>query len=191
VVIAVLISLLALAASIGAGLLSWRTFEMARAGQDRAPQQAAPSASSDQSASRPANRPAEPEEYPVTYAKEPLRVQVGCSALLFLDLDEPRADVDEKLADLRYDSRCGDETPRLSLAAGAVGGSQAGSSDIDAAGCMRAIRTAPLGPGAEVEVKKGAALCVLTPAGLVLVEIIDVGGTGTAGLRATSWQVPG
>ena len=39
----------------------------------------------------------------------------------------------------------------------------------------------------------GTAICVLTaaaPAELVLVEIIDVGGSGTAGLRATSWQVP-
>ncbi|MFC7531267.1 hypothetical protein [Actinoplanes sp. GCM10030250] len=140
-----------------------------------------------------ANRPPEPEEYPVSYAKEPLRVQVGCSAVLFLDLDEPRADAEEQAADLRYDSRCGDEPPRLSLGAGAAAGSQRTGADLDAAGCLRAIRTSPLGPGADVEVKKGTALCVLTsgnPAELVLVEIIDVGGTGTAGLRATSWQVP-
>jgi hypothetical protein len=179
----VLLSVLALLASVGAGLLSWRAFETARAAHR------APTAAGDGAVSR----PPEPEQYQVTYAKEPLRVQVGCSAVLFLDLDEPRADAGEQEADLRYDSRCGNQTPRLSLAAGAASGSQSSGSDIDAAGCLRAIRTSPLGPGAEVEVKKGTALCVLTaatPAELVLVEILDVGGTGTAGLRATSWRVP-
>ncbi|MEU4426844.1 hypothetical protein AB0F81_40005 [Actinoplanes sp. NPDC024001] len=188
VVLAVLLSLLALLASAGAGMLSWRAFETARSAHDRS-SQTAPGTQDDHAASR----PAQPEEYPVSYAKEPLHVQVGCAAVLFLDLDEPRADADEKVADLRYDSRCGDEPPRLSLGAGAAAGSQGSSSDLDAPGCQRAIRTSPLGPGADVEVKKGTALCVLTaatPAELVLVEIIDVGGTGTAGLRATSWQVP-
>ena len=46
----------------------------------------------------------------------------------------------------------------------------------------------------DVEVRKGVVLCVLTagrPAEMVLVEITDVGTTGTAGMRATSWQVAG
>jgi hypothetical protein len=44
-----------------------------------------------------------------------------------------------------------------------------------------------------VEVK-GAVLCVQTagaPARMVLVEITEVGRTGTAGMRATSWKVTG
>ena len=72
------------------------------------------------------------------------------------------------------------------------GASQSGTADIDAPGCLRAIRTAPLGPGAEMEVKVGAVVCVLTAAAspqLVLVEITEVGTTGTAGMRATSWSV--
>lgn len=181
-----LLSLLALLASIGAGLLSWRAFDVV--GAVHRPPPVTPSAPAGEVASQ----APEPGEYPVTYAKEPLRVQIGCSAVVFMDLDEPRADADEAVADLRYDSRCGTETPRLSLGAGAAAGSRSSDVDIDAAGCQRAIRTSPLGPGAEVEVKKGTALCVLTaatPAELVLVEIIDVGGTGTAGLRATSWRV--
>lgn len=181
VVVAVVISVLALLISAVAGYFSWRA-----AGQNMAHQPAPV-------ATVPVDRPPEPEEYPVAYAKEPLRVQVGCSAVIFLDLDEPRADAQEAVADLRYDSRCGDEPPRLSLGAGAQGGSQRNNADADAAGCLRAIRTSPLGPGADVEVKRGTALCVLTagvPAVLALVEIIDVGGTGTAGLRATSWKVP-
>ena len=49
-------------------------------------------------------------------------------------------------------------------------------------------------PSQTVEVKKGAVLCVLTaatPASMALVEVTDVGQTGTAAMRATSWKVAG
>jgi hypothetical protein len=188
VVLAVLLSLLALLISGATGWLSWQTFKATtRTAALPAPQ---PSAVTVPAAAE--TRPPRPESYPVAYAKEPLRLQLDC-AVLFLDLDEPRADAPEALGDLRYESRCGTRQPRLSLGAGAAAGSRQASSDTDAAGCDRAIRTSPLGRGLQVEVRKGTALCVLTaatPAELVLVEIIDVGGSGTAGLRATSWQVP-
>lgn len=135
-----------------------------------------------------------PESFDVAYAREPLMVQVGCAAVMYLDLDEPRANSAEQVSDLRYDSRCGDQPPRLTLGPGASAGAQLRDSDVDAAGCERAIRTSPLGPGASVEVKKGAVLCVRTagqPARMVLVEITEVGRTGTAGMRATSWKVTG
>ncbi|MFI5892830.1 hypothetical protein ACIA5D_22235 [Actinoplanes sp. NPDC051513] len=132
--------------------------------------------------------------FSVTYAREPLRVQVGCSAVLFVDLDEPRANADEQVSDLRYDSRCGQDVPRLTLGPGAAAGAQVKDSDTDADGCQRAIRTTPIGPGGGVQVRKGAVLCVLTaaiPPSMSLVEITDVGTTGTAGMRATSWKVTG
>jgi hypothetical protein len=134
------------------------------------------------------------ESFDVAYAREPLRVQVGCAAVMYLDLDEPRANSSEQVSDLRYDSRCGTQPPRLTLGPGATAGAQVQNSDFDAGGCARAIRTSPLGPGASVEVKKGAVLCVQTagdPARMVLVEITEVGRTGTAGMRATSWKVTG
>ncbi|GIM96295.1 hypothetical protein [Paractinoplanes toevensis] len=132
--------------------------------------------------------------FAVSYAQEPLRVQVGCAAVLFVDLDEPRANADEKVSDLRYDSRCGTDLPRLTLGPGAVAGAQVKDLDLDAAGCARAIRNSPIGPGGGVEVRKGAVLCVLTaaqPAAMTLVEVTEVGRTGTAGMRATSWKVAG
>ncbi|WP_093613878.1 hypothetical protein [Actinoplanes philippinensis] len=186
IVAAILLSLLALLAS-GAGVwLSWRAYQATRAPEPAF--RAAPVIASV------AARPPQPARYPVAYAKEPLRLQVACAAVLHLDLDEPRADAAEVLADLRYDGGCGTKPPQLGLGVGAAGGSRQVSADADAADCDRAIRTAPLGRGLAVEVKEGTAVCVLTaaaPAQLVLVEIIDVGGSGTAGLRATSWQVPG
>lgn len=174
VALAVLLSLLALAGSVAAVVLAWRTKEA----KEEAP---------------PSPAPAQSDGYRVSYAKEPLRIQLACAAVLHLDLDEPRADAAESLADLRYESRCGTQPPQLSLGPGAAGGSRHAGADTDAEGCDRAIRTSPLGQGLRVEVTKGTALCVLTaatPAELVLVEIVEVGGSGTAGLRATSWRMP-
>ncbi|WP_127503165.1 hypothetical protein [Actinoplanes solisilvae] len=181
VYLAVVVALFALNVAGVALFVGWRASHLARAALEP-PAAAHPVA------------PAQPEGFDVSYAREPLRVQVGCSAVLYLDLDEPRSNAAEKVSDLRYDSRCGDQLPSLTLGTGAAGGSQVKDSDTDAAGCEKAIRTSPVGPGASVPVRKGAVLCVLTaatPARMVLVEITDVGRTGTAGMRATSWKVAG
>jgi hypothetical protein len=176
----VLVAVFSLTTSAVAVLAAWRALTLA----ERAPAVAAAAAHVQPAVT----------DFSVSYAQEPLRVQVGCSAVLFVDLDEPRANAVEKVSDLRYDSRCGTETPRLTLGPGAAAGAQVQDADTDAAGCAKAIRTSPLGPGAAAEVKKGTVLCVLTggtPAAMALVEVTDVGQTGTAGMRATSWKVTG
>jgi hypothetical protein len=176
----VLVAVFALITSSIAVLASWRALGVARMVAMTGPVAAVPSVAPTTAG------------FAVTYAQEPLRVQVGCAAVLFLDLDEPRSNADEKVSDLRYDSRCGQDTPRLTLGPGAAAGAQVKDSDLDAEGCQRAIRTSPIGPGGSVEVHKGAVLCVLTaavPPSVSLVEVTDVGTTGTAGLRATSWKV--
>jgi hypothetical protein len=185
-----LLALFALNVALLAGYVAWRALSVARAGAEAAAK-ATPAGIAPSAATTPAPGEA---SYAVTYAQEPLRVQVGCSAIMFLDLDEPRANADQQVSDLRYDSRCGKDNPRLTLGPGAAAGSQISNADTDAAGCDKAIRTSPLGQGASVEVKKGAVMCVLTastPAEMVLVEVTDVGTTGTAGMRATSWKVAG
>jgi hypothetical protein len=184
------VAMLALNVAGVAGLLAWRAFGLARA-MATVGGHAAPAAPATRAA---ITAPPTVVGYAVAYAQEPLRVQVGCSAVMFLDLDEPRANAGENVSDLRYDSRCGTHPPDLTLGPGATAGAQVTGADIDAAGCSEAIRTSPLGPGASVEVKKGAELCVLTaatPPEMVLVEVTDVGQTGMAGMRATSWKVTG
>lgn len=180
-VLALVLAMLALNLAGVAGLLAWRALRARDVPAAPGPAVTGPA-------------PATGGSYAVAYAQEPLRVQVGCSAVMFLDLDEPRANAGENVSDLRYDSRCGDQPPSLTLGPGATAGAQVNTGDIDAAGCGEAIRTRPLGPGASVEVRKGAALCVLTaadPPDMVLVEVTDVGQTGIAGMRATSWKVTG
>jgi hypothetical protein len=180
-VLALVTAMLALNVAGIAGLLAWRALK-AMSVQGATPEPGTMTA------------PEAGDSYSVAYAQEPLRVQVGCSAVMFLDLDEPRANAGTNVSDLRYDSRCGNQPPSLTLGPGAAAGAQVTTSDIDAGGCGEAIRTRPLGPGASVEVRKGAALCVLTaadPPDMVLVEVTDVGQTGIAAMRATSWKVTG
>jgi hypothetical protein len=177
--LALVVAMVALNVAGVAGLLAWRALKTKAITPGKTATTVAPEAG---------------EGYAVAYAQEPLRVQVGCSAVMFLDLDEPRANAGENVSDLRYDSRCGDQPPSLTLGPGATAGAQVSTSDIDAAGCGDAVRTRPLGPGASVQVRKGAALCVLTaasPPDMVLVEVTDVAQTGIAGMRATSWKVTG
>nr|WP_296074404.1 hypothetical protein [uncultured Actinoplanes sp.] len=174
----VLLALFALNVAGVAIYVAWRAGEVAKAALARPLPAPEASASS----------------FSVAYAQEPLRVQVGCAAVMYLDLDEPRANSGEAVSDLRYDSRCGNQPPRLTLGPGATAGAQVRDSDLDAAGCAKAIRTSPVGPGGSVDVRKGVVLCVQTagdPARMVLVEITEVGRTGTAGMRATSWEVTG
>jgi hypothetical protein len=138
--------------------------------------------------------------YPVSYAQEQLTVPVGCSSVTYVDLDEPTAEAEEQPADLRYDSRCGQDSSTLTLGAGARAGAQVTGSDTGAAGCDDAIRTSPLDRAAAVPVKKGTVLCVLTSAAdaiargaeaqLVLVEITGATEQGSVSMRATSWAVP-
>jgi hypothetical protein len=137
--------------------------------------------------------------YPVAYDKQPLRLQVGCSAVMYVDLDEPRSNVNDKHSDLRYDSTCGANAPNLTLGPGADGGSKVASAALTAADCDEHIRSDPLGSRAGVPVRRGLVLCVLTSLAdarergdtqkMVLLEVTGLADDGTAGLRATSWVV--
>ncbi|OJF12259.1 hypothetical protein [Couchioplanes caeruleus] len=178
-VFAVLLAMLALLAAAAAVLLAWRALERA-----------------DQAFARPL--PAASGASPAVagaYGEEILRIQAGCTGVTFLDLDEPRVNAAGPVSDLRYDSRCGDEAPQLTLAPGAVGGSDVGAADVDGPGCARAVRTSPLGGGLIVPVRTGLVMCVLTGTGtpptagvrLVRVKVDQVSADGTVSLRATAW----
>jgi hypothetical protein len=214
-VLAVVVAVLALVAAGGAGYVAWQALTraetaLAQRAQPR-PQPTDTGATSTDTESTvlldPSAGPgivARATAYPEStfeagYAAEPLTFQIGCSATLFVDLDEPRANVDETHSDLRYYSRCGANTPTLALGPGADSGSQVAADVGTATDCEDSIRTSPLGPRAAVEVRKGVALCVLTSLAdareradtqkMVLLEVTALGDTGTASLRATSWIV--
>jgi hypothetical protein len=227
-VVAVLLALLALVAAAGSAAVAWQALDRADAATSLAQRlqrrelagsttDAPPVAPSAGSSAQPAadpsaeaglklDTPAGPgasaspaAEYTAGYASESLKFQIGCSAVLFVDLDEPRANVDDEHHDLRYTSRCGANAPSLALGPGAEGGSEATADTRTAEECARQIRTSPLGPRAGVPVRANLKLCVLTSLAdaeqrgdtqkLILLEVTTLSDQGTAGLRATSWIV--
>jgi hypothetical protein len=128
---------------------------------------------------------------PLLYAQEPLEIQADCDSATLIDLDEPlRVDAPEQQSDLRYDNRCGGESPMLSIAGGAAAGSHVSDPDTDRPGCAEAIRENPLEKSERIPVRKGTVLCVSAAATLALVEVTGVGEDGTISLRATGWNPP-
>jgi hypothetical protein len=224
VVAAVVLAVLALAAAGASGVLSWQALDRADSALAAHPQNpplaGAPSADPDPAVDPSADDPSadiggpdllggptedaseSPEpgiSFAIGYDKAPLTFHVGCSAALYVDLDVPRADVDDAHNDLRYASTCGAATGSLALGPGADGASQVTATTRTARDCERQIRANPLGARATVPVRKGLRLCVLTSLAyahqredtqkMVLLEVTALGATGAASLRATSWIV--
>jgi len=147
---AVLLAMVALLVSAGAGLLAWRALGRAEQAYAR---------------TLPAVGTAAPG--PVSnYAGVVLRIRAGCDAVTVVDLDEPRVNAPTAGGDLRYEARCGETRPRVALGDGAVAGSEAEgeaeAEDVGEGGCAEAIRTRPLGGGTSTPVREGAVFCILT-----------------------------
>jgi hypothetical protein len=137
----------------------------------------------------------------VRYTGKVLTVRAGCSGHIFLDLDEPRAEVAGPGTDVQ--SRCTGSGTHLALGPGAEAaaeipppgagtGAAAPDATPDAAACEQRLRTDPLADGAAAVVAKGLVLCVrTTPAGtasptLVRLEVTAV-DTDRTTLLATAW----
>ncbi len=135
-------------------------------------------------------------DFAVTYAQEPLRVQVGCAAVA---LPRPRrAPVQRRpsrSATCATTAAAAQDVPRLDASARArrpAPRSRTPTPTRPAANGRSATARSARAPASRSS--KGAVLCVLTaatPASMVLVEVTDVGQTGTAAMRATSWRVAG
>jgi hypothetical protein len=200
-VAAIVVAVLALVAAGGSAWFSWQALDHADAaaavarrpllaGTTGQSVQTSPAAPTDDPTGEP------PAALEVGYAQQPMRFQIGCSASLHIDLDEPRVNVDDKHSDLRYVSTCGTNPPSLALAADA--GSQVTADTRTAEDCTEQIRTSPLGPRATVAVRVGLVLCVLTSLAdartrgdsqrLVLLTITGLDGNATASLTVTSWD---
>ena len=192
--LALAIAVLALFVSGAAGVLAWGALSRAEGARvDRHPTPALPPAASAAITSpTPAGStvPAPTGGYAVVYAREPLRIRVPCGSAAFLDLGTPRTGTPVHRADLRYDNACGGDGALLSLGPAAGSGSTVGDPDADAPDCADAVAADPLGARESVPVRAGTVLCVRSGTRLALVEVTDVGPTGTAGLRLTAWSAP-
>jgi hypothetical protein len=225
--IPIAVAALALVVASASALVSWRAIDrandardiaLARGGQGGGAATSDPSAgpstagpASTEPSQGLASEPADPEatgsvpvlneqtKYEIRYAKQPLQIQAACNMTVNLDLDEPRVQVDDSIAELLYMRPCSSQPATLTLTGGAQG-SEVDSPDSTPAECVDKIRTSPIGIGVALPIRRGRVFCIMTSLNtareradtwkIVVLETSAVGEDGTVGLDASAWNIP-
>ncbi|MEU4382699.1 hypothetical protein [Micromonospora echinofusca] len=223
------IAVLALLASFGSAVVSWRALDQARTARDIASARspivvptATPAGSESSSlpspsdpavtpdgGTGPAEAPRSPGQPPVLnertvyqaeYEAQSLTLNPAkCFAEMYVDLDEPRANVGLGSSDLTFSPDCQAGAPYVQLGAG-VDGSEMARAGMRPQECADAIRAAPIAENAEVPLRKGSWLCVSTSYAkarerrddwrMVLIEVVSISNERSVVLRATAWNIP-
>ncbi|MGC5333527.1 hypothetical protein [Micromonospora sp. DT62] len=185
------IAVLALLASFGSAVVSWRALDQARTARDIASARSplvAPTAtpagsesSSLPSATGPAGTPdggggpgepprspGQPPEldertvYKPKYEAQSLTLNpADCFTEMRVDLDEPRANVGSNGAEFAMDPDCQSAAPNVQLRTG-VAGSEVARAGMRPQECADAIRAAPIANDARVPLRKNGFLCIST-----------------------------
>jgi len=143
-------------------------------------------------------------QYTLVYEKQQLKIQARCNYPTYADLDKPEVRVSEAVADLGVFRTCSTggvavfqiDTPAASVSDGSL-------ATLSATDCVDRIRTGPIADGAEVPIKQGNLLCLVTSASravtegisrkvvaLEVVGVVDEQGTSTATVNVTTWNIP-
>ncbi|MGC4888530.1 hypothetical protein [Micromonospora sp. DT227] len=226
VVLALGVAGLALLLALGSAIFAWRALDQAQDAKDIAlrsgpivsasatgepdggAQTPASSAPTEAGGTTPDDTPRSPGEAPPldertvyrpSYQKQPLVLKASCSNSMYADLDEPRTRNDATGADIRFSRGCGNEPSTLRLEDG-VEGTDATSASATPQECAEKIRTALIGEGQPIPVRKGTTICVTTdyayakahgdPWRMALIEVIGVANDGSTTLQVTGWDIP-
>jgi hypothetical protein len=214
---------LALLVAVGALAVAWRSLDQAQDARDIAlagraqatpePPPAQPTGPADNGATPEppptTNPPVDPTGtgeppplnprtvFKIKYEKQSLTLKAQGNGYMYADLDEPRANVDSNGYDLAVSN--GIQTPEFRLG-NEVQGSEAGAPGMTPQDCADRIRTAPVGQAADIPVRQGLVLCVMTSfqaarsrgdlQRMVLLEITGVGADKSVTVQATAWDIP-
>jgi hypothetical protein len=138
-------------------------------------------------------------QYKTRYTGQPLKIAAGCGQTVYLDLDEPRVQVDTSIAEFNYYDGCGGEPAHFRMQSG-IDGSQVPSTSVTPVECAEQIRANPLLHNANIPVHRGDVFCVTTSldnaraAGIswkmVMLTILATAQDGTVSLKANAWDIP-
>jgi hypothetical protein len=136
--------------------------------------------------------------YEPKYQKEPLTLSAECRRYMYIDLDEPRADVASEGFDVAFEGGCSAADPPAIRLGDGVSASSAGSRDSSPADCVEKIRQSPVGGQLRVPARQGAVICLNTSFRaardrgdqwrIVRLEIMSA-DLNTARVEAYSWNV--
>ncbi|MCX4385413.1 hypothetical protein OG777_00535 [Micromonospora peucetia] len=223
------IACLALLAALGSAAVSWRALDQARTARDiasaRSPLTAPPAEPGDSGASssptpagsepapggsgEPGDTPRSPGEppelnpqtvYKTSYEAQSLTLKpADCSSEMYVDLDEPRANVGFNGAEFALEADCQAGAPYIQLRSG-VRGSEAARAGMKPQECWDAIRAAPIADEDEVPLRKGGWLCIHTNYTqarerrddwrMVLIEVVSISNERAVVIRSTAWNIP-
>jgi hypothetical protein len=213
------VAVLALILSAFAALNSWRTTssvdDLQRSVDNlaRGPQPAAPSAAEIPATDAPTETTDPPETTPtgsvpslnaqtqftVNYTGKRMRIPATCGEYVYIDLDEPRIQTANGVAELTYHNNCNTETPDLTISNDGVEGSEVQSEKVTPAECTSAIQLSPL-PRTKLPIRQGQVYCIKTSLGqaresaqtwkMVILSVTSVGQDDTIGLEASAWDIP-
>jgi hypothetical protein len=141
--------------------------------------------------------------YTVKYTKQSLTMSGSCSyssgTSMYVDLDEPRANVDDDGADFQFRSGCNSSEPAAFFLGRNVNGGLVDNPNATPQECTDRIRRAPVGD-ASIPVRQGAAICLTTSYSaarargdlwrVVLIVVTGVPDQRTVTVEATAWNIP-
>jgi hypothetical protein len=137
--------------------------------------------------------------YKVKYDKQTLILKTQSSYSMYVDLDEPRANVAEEGHDLALVSSYNGGVPHFTLGEG-VEGSEQGAPGMTPQDCAEKIRIAPINSKAQIPARQGSVLCLTTSFAaaqargdvrhMVLMEITAVAADAAVTVQLTGWNIP-
>ncbi|KUL22021.1 hypothetical protein ADL15_49480 [Actinoplanes awajinensis subsp. mycoplanecinus] len=134
------------------------------------------------------------------YLEKNLVVPSDCNSSVYIDLDDPKVQVDPAVSELSYYNFCNaGNTPYLSLQAG-VEGTAYDSEAFDPGDCVSQIVLKPLAKEGRLPVRQGQVYCLTTsssaaqkagvPRRLVSLTVTGVAKDGALAIKATAWDAP-
>lgn len=138
-------------------------------------------------------------QYTVRYTDKPLTIAPSCSQTVYLDLDEPRVQADQNVADFRYLDSCGAEPASFRMQDG-VDGAKVSSDKATPASCADQIVASPLLHGLNFPVHRGDVFCLTTSLDnarssgitwkMVVLTVQATAQDGTVSLKVSAWDIP-
>lgn len=138
--------------------------------------------------------------YKISYTDQEMTIPAGCNTAIYVDLDEPRVQVEYPVSELTYSTGCGaGSVGKLQFRDG-VDASSVQSAAVTPVDCAEDIRKSPLSNTADQPVRQRQVYCVKTssnvaaaagvPWKMVVLSVTSVSQNGAVSLKASAWDIP-
>ncbi|AGL17957.1 hypothetical protein [Actinoplanes sp. N902-109] len=139
-------------------------------------------------------------QYKVKYTDQTLKVRPDCGYGVYVDLDEPRVQVESDVAELNFSNNCTTAGTIHFELSNDVFGSAVDSESVTPIECAEQVRTSPLAQGRDEPVRRGSVYCIMTSRNaaqasgiswkMVILSVTSTSQNDTVTLKVSSWDIP-